>query len=156
VPAEGIAAALGTATIAPWRMEAFDAGGIHVLNDAYNANPESMAAALRTAMLMAGDAHVIAVLGQMAELGPIAAEEHERLGELVARLGVARLVTVGPEAKTIAVAALREGVEPENVAGYDDAEAALADVQAHARPGDVVVVKASRVAGLEQLAEALR
>ncbi len=156
VPPDEAAAALSLATIAPWRMETFDADGVRVLNDAYNANPESMAAALRTAMIMAGDGRVIAVLGQMAELGPIGAEEHERLGELVARLGVARLITVGPEAKTIAVAAVREGVEPENVAGYDDADAALADVRAHARTGDVVLVKASRVAGLEQLAEALR
>jgi UDP-N-acetylmuramyl pentapeptide synthase len=54
------------------------------------------------------------------------------------------------------VAALREGVEPDNVAAYDDPAGALADVRAHARTGDVVLVKGSRVAGLEVLAEALR
>ncbi|HTG47287.1 MAG TPA: UDP-N-acetylmuramoyl-tripeptide--D-alanyl-D-alanine ligase [Actinomycetota bacterium] len=156
VPLADCALALGDATVAPWRMETFWSGGVRVLNDAYNANPESMAAALRTAMVMAGEGRVLAVLGQMAELGPIGAQEHERVGELVARLGVARLITVGPEAKAIAVAALREGVEPEHVADYDDLEAAREDVRAHARPGDVVLVKASRVAGLERLAEALR
>src|SRR6185312_4999326 len=74
------------------------------------ANPESMAAALKTARWMAGDARLIAVLGQMAELGEIAAAEHERIGELAARLRVDRLVTIGPEAKAIAVAGVREGV----------------------------------------------
>ena len=157
VPIEPCAAALATATVEPWRMETFETSeGIRVLNDAYNANPESMAAALRTAAVIASEGRVIAVLGQMAELGAIGAEEHERVGELAARLRVGRLITVGPEAKTIAVAGVREGVEPDNVASYDDEEAALADVRAHARPGDVVLVKASRVAGLERLAEALR
>jgi UDP-N-acetylmuramoyl-tripeptide--D-alanyl-D-alanine ligase len=157
IPLEPCASALAAATVAPWRMETFEtAEGFRVLNDAYNANPESMAAALRTAAVIASGGRVIAVLGQMAELGPIGAEEHERVGELAARLRVGRLITVGPEAKAIAVAGVREGIEPENVASYDDGESALADVRSHARPGDVVLVKASRVAGLERLAEALR
>ena len=151
------AAALADARVSRWRMETFDGrGGIRVLNDAYNANPESVAAALKTAMAMAGDGRVIAVLGRMAELGDIAEREHERVGELAARLGVDRLITVGTEAKAIAVAGLREGVEPDGVASYDDAEVALADVLAHAREGDLVLVKGSRVVGLETLAEALR
>ena len=82
---------------------------------------------------MAADGRLIAVLGQMAELGAIADAEHERVGELAARLRVDRLITVGAEAKTIAVAGVREGVEPENVADYDDVDAALADVLAIAR-----------------------
>jgi UDP-N-acetylmuramoyl-tripeptide--D-alanyl-D-alanine ligase len=151
------AAAVERASLSPWRMEVFTTSdGIRVVNDAYNANPESMAAALRTARWMAADAQLIAVLGQMAELGDIAAREHERVGELAARLRVDRLVTVGLEAKAVAVAGLREGIEPDQVASYDDPDAALADVRAHARPGDLVVFKASRVAGLERLAEALR
>ena len=151
------AAGLKGARISHWRMETFTtAGGIRVVNDAYNANPESMAAALKSSRWMARGARLIAVLGVMAELGPIAEEEHEKLGELAARIRVDRLITVGAEAKTIANAGLREGVEPENVAAYDDPEDALADVRAHARPGDVVLFKASRVAGLERLAEALR
>ena len=157
IPLMDIAAALATADVSQWRMETFDTGeGVHVLNDAYNANPESMAAALRTARWMAGDGQLIAVLGQMAELGPIAGEEHERVGELAARLRVDRLITVGEAAKPIAVAGLREGVEPDNVASYEAPDAALEDVRAHARPGDLVLFKGSRVAGLEKLAEALR
>ena len=104
---------------------------------------------------MAADGRLIAVLGQMAELGAIADDEHERIGELAARLRVDRLIAIGAEAKAIAVAGVREGVEPENVADYDDVDAALADVLAVAREGDVVLVKGSRVAGLERLAARL-
>jgi UDP-N-acetylmuramyl pentapeptide synthase len=74
------------------------------------------------------------------------------VGELAARLHVDRLITVGAEAKTVAAAAIREGVEPQNVASYDDLDAALADVVATVVPGDVVLAKGSRVTGLEVLA----
>jgi UDP-N-acetylmuramoyl-tripeptide--D-alanyl-D-alanine ligase len=157
IPLEACAEALARARMSRWRMETFETPeGILVINDAYNANPESMAAALKAATLMAGDGRVVAVLGHMAELGDIAPEEHERVGELAARLGVDRLITVGTEAKSIAVAGLREGFEPDAVASYDDVEAALKDVRTHARGGDLVLVKGSRVVGLETLAEALR
>jgi UDP-N-acetylmuramoyl-tripeptide--D-alanyl-D-alanine ligase len=105
---------------------------------------------------MAGEGHLIAVLGTMAELGPISAGEHERIGELAARIRVDRLIAVGASARSIADAGLREGVEPDNVACYDDPDQALGDVRRSARPGDLVLFKGSRVAGLERLAEALR
>jgi UDP-N-acetylmuramoyl-tripeptide--D-alanyl-D-alanine ligase len=105
---------------------------------------------------MAGDGRLIAVLGPMAELGSIAEEAHERIGDLAARLGVDRLIVVGPDAEAIAVAAVREGVEPEHVVVVVDAEAAVAAVRASSRPDDLVLCKASRVAGLERVAEALR
>jgi UDP-N-acetylmuramoyl-tripeptide--D-alanyl-D-alanine ligase len=151
------AAGLKEARISRWRMETFTtASGVRVVNDAYNANPESTAAALKAARWMAGDARLIAVLGTMAELGAIAEREHERIGELAARIRVDRLVTVGDPARAIAAAAVREGIEPESVASYADVEAALQDVRRSARPGDVVLCKGSRVVGLERLAEALR
>jgi UDP-N-acetylmuramoyl-tripeptide--D-alanyl-D-alanine ligase len=151
------AAALKGAGVAPWRMETFTApSGVVVVNDAYNANPESMAAALKAARWMAKGARLAAVLGHMAELGRVGFEEHERLGELVVRIGVERLVTVGEEARAIARAAAREGQLPQDVASYDGPGDAAADVLAWAGPGDVVLVKGSRVAGLERVAEALR
>lgn len=151
------AAALKSAGVARWRMENFTGpSGIVVVNDAYNANPESMAAALKAARWIAEGTRLAAVLGHMAELGPISFEEHERLGELVVRIGVERLVTVGDEARAIARAAIREGQLPEDVATYDDPMDAADDVRAWANPGDVVLVKGSRVAGLERAAEALR
>jgi UDP-N-acetylmuramoyl-tripeptide--D-alanyl-D-alanine ligase len=157
IPLEACVEALRRAQVSHWRMETFETSdGFLVVNDAYNANPESMAAALKAATVMAGDRRVVAVLGQMAELGDIAPVEHERVGELAARLGVDRLITVGTEAKSIAVAGLREGFEPDAVASYDDVDAALEDVRAHARRGDLVLVKGSRIVGLETLAEALR
>jgi UDP-N-acetylmuramoyl-tripeptide--D-alanyl-D-alanine ligase len=157
VPLAAAASALGAATISHWRMETFTTGeGVRVMNDAYNANPESVAAALRTARWAAGEGHLIAVLGAMAELGAISAREHERVGELAARLRVDRLITVGETARAIATAAVREGVEPDHVAAVETEDEALEDVRRIAEPGDLVLVKGSRVAGLERLAEALR
>jgi UDP-N-acetylmuramoyl-tripeptide--D-alanyl-D-alanine ligase len=151
------AVALAEAGVSPWRMETFTTtSGIRVLNDAYNANPESTAAALRTARWMAGGNQLIAVLGEMAELGPISEDEHDRVGELAARIRVDRLITVGEAAHLIARAALREGMEPEDVSTYDTLEEALEDVRRSAAPGDLVLCKGSRVAGLEAVAEALR
>ncbi|MGH2641027.1 MAG: UDP-N-acetylmuramoyl-tripeptide--D-alanyl-D-alanine ligase [Actinomycetota bacterium] len=157
IPIDDAARALGEAGVSRWRMETFTtATGIRVLNDAYNANPESTAAALRTARWIAGEGRLIAVLGEMAELGPISAEEHDRVGSLAARLRVDRLITVGEVARTVARAALREGMEPEDVSSHDTAAEALEDVRASAGAGDLVLCKGSRVAALETIAEALR
>ena len=151
------AAALKGARISRWRMETFTTSrSVVVVNDAYNANPESMALALKTARWMARRGRLAAVLGHMAELGPVAFEEHERLGELVVRVGVDRLITLGEPALAIARAAVREGQLPEDVAKYDAPEEAAADVRSWARPGDVVILKGSRVAGVERVAELLR
>src|ERR687895_243720 len=150
---EACAGALMEARVSAWRMETFDTiDGVRVLNDAYNANPSSMSAALKAARWMSRDGRCIAVLGHMAELGAASMEEHERVGEVVARLGIERLVVVGDEARGIARGATREGVEPEHVVVVGTP----AEVRAHARPGDLVLVKGSRVVGLEWLAEALR
>ena len=151
------AAGLKEARVSDWRMQLVDgANGIRVINDAYNANPSSMAAALKAARWIARDARCIAVLGEMAELGAISGVEHERVGELVARLGIEHLVVVGDGARLIAVGAAREGVEDDRVIRCASAEEAADAVRALARPGDVVLVKGSRVAGLERVAESLR
>jgi UDP-N-acetylmuramoyl-tripeptide--D-alanyl-D-alanine ligase len=115
-----------------------------------------MAAGLKAARWIARERRLAAVLGHMAELGPIALEEHERLGELAVRVGVERLITVGEPARAIARAALREGQQPDALASYDDPTEAAADVSGWAREGDVVFLKGSRVAALERVAEALR
>ncbi|HEX9822809.1 MAG TPA: cyanophycin synthetase, partial [Actinomycetota bacterium] len=150
------AAGLKGARLSAWRMEVRDGpDGLVVLNDAYNANPTSMAAALRTARHMAGPGRCVAVLGEMAELGAIAGDEHERVGELLARLRVDEVVTVGAGARRIAVGAEREGVEPEHVLACETADEAIAALRGVLRPGDLVLVKGSRVAGLERIAAAL-
>jgi UDP-N-acetylmuramoyl-tripeptide--D-alanyl-D-alanine ligase len=157
VPPAEIAVALKDARVSPWRMETFtNAEGVRVVNDAYNANPESMAAGLKAARWMARDGRLVAVLGHMAELGPISLEEHERLGELIVRIGVERLITVGEQARAILRAAVREGMEPEAAVAVDTPREALDEIRRWVRPGDVVLVKGSRVVGLEVVAEGLR
>ena len=152
-----IARGLEGASISAGRMEVFEApGGVRVIDDAYNANPASMAAALRAARWMAGDGRCVAVLGHMAELGTISIEEHERVGELLARLGIDELVTVGEQARLIASGAEREGVEPERIHRAGSATEALEILREVLRPADVVLVKASRVVRLERISEALR
>ena len=151
------AAALKGARVSAWRMETFTtAGGVRVINDAYNANPTSMAAALQSARWLARSSRLVAVLGHMAELGSISVEEHDGVGSLVARMEVDRLITVGEPAREIERAAVREGLSLRDAANHATVDDALADLLAHVRPGDVVLIKASRVAGLERLADALR
>ncbi len=93
-------------------MEVLDRGttAIIVINDAYNASPDSMAAALKTlAQIVAPGQRSVAVLGEMAELGEFAAEEHDRIGRLAVRLNIGKLVVVGEGARHIHIAAGLEG-----------------------------------------------
>jgi UDP-N-acetylmuramoyl-tripeptide--D-alanyl-D-alanine ligase len=156
VPPEEIAHGLATTSVSQGRMQVIRVDGVRLLDDSYNANPTSMAAALKAARWMAGGSRCVAVLGHMAEIGPIADEEHERIGELVARLGVDELVVVGAEARLIAVGAEREGIEPDRIHLFQDVSRAIEGVPELVRPGDLVLVKASRVARLERVVEAIR
>ena len=145
-------AGLADAAGSPWRMELRRSpAGLVVLNDAYNANPTSMAAALDAlASLGAGGGRRFAVLGPMAELGSRSTGEHQRLGKLVASAGVELLVAVN--APDLAEGANAAGTDTVTV---DSPEAAVAALAARLRPGDAVLVKASRVAGLERVAALL-
>ncbi|MGY1724177.1 UDP-N-acetylmuramoyl-tripeptide--D-alanyl-D-alanine ligase [Blastococcus sp. SYSU DS0533] len=152
-PAAVAAALSGAEPRSRWRMEIDRrADGVTVVNDAYNANPESMRAALAALAGLAGTRR-IAVLGGMAELGPDAGAEHERLGRDAVAAGVDLVVAVGADAVGIAggasAAGRRAGEESVHV---PDRAAALALLQEVLRPGDVVLVKASRAHGLELLA----
>ncbi|MCD2190094.1 UDP-N-acetylmuramoyl-tripeptide--D-alanyl-D-alanine ligase [Actinomycetospora soli] len=132
-----------------WRMEVGERpDGVRVLNDAYNANPESMRAALATLAAMGG--RHTAVLGAMAELGADADAAHAELGRLAASSGLHRLVVVGEAAREVHEAARAAGLDSDLV---PDAASAVEAV--HPEPGDVVLVKASRSAGLETVARAL-
>ncbi|MCT2585225.1 UDP-N-acetylmuramoyl-tripeptide--D-alanyl-D-alanine ligase [Actinophytocola gossypii] len=140
------------------RMEVTDrADGVTVVNDSYNANPESVAAALRTLARMGGDGErrTWAVLGLMGELGDDGEEEHERTGRLAARLGIDRLVAVDEQAGGIQHGARLEGTDGKEPVLVPDVEAAIALLDAELRPGDVVLVKASKVAALWRVADAL-
>jgi UDP-N-acetylmuramoyl-tripeptide--D-alanyl-D-alanine ligase len=156
--ADAVAAALSAATPrSRWRMEVRDtADGVTVINDAYNANPDSMRSALKT-LAAAGRTgrRTWAVLGEMAELGEAAWDAHDEIGRLCVRLDVNRLLVVGANAKGIHAGAGLEGSWGNETAFVDDTEAALRVLRAELEPGDVVLVKASRAAGLERVALAL-
>lgn len=139
-----------------WRMEVTEtAAGYTVVNDAYNANPESMRAALQTLVALAGGRRSWAVLGEMLELGDESMAEHDEIGRLAVRLNVSRLVCVGPGARVMHLGAATEGSWSDETVHVADADAAIALVQAEIGPGDVVLVKASRGVGLERVAFAL-
>lgn len=150
------AAALAGAATSAHRMRLIDGpDGVLILDDAYNASPASMTAALKTLARLGRGRRTVAILGTMAELGDIAATEHDRAGRLAVRLGIGKLVTVGDDAIAMHEAARMEGMSPDDAlfaAGIDDALALAARV---VEDGDVVLVKASRVAGLERIAEML-
>ncbi|BBZ33196.1 UDP-N-acetylmuramoyl-tripeptide--D-alanyl-D-alanine ligase [Mycolicibacterium confluentis] len=163
---EQIAAALATAGPAsPHRMAVTTrADGVTVVNDAYNANPDSMRAGLQALAWMArsaagagGPRRSFAVLGEMAELGEDTISEHDRVGRLAVRLDVSRLIVVGTGR---AVGAMHQGAVMEGSWGseairVDDVDAALALLRAELAPGDVVLVKASNSVGLAMLAQTL-
>lgn len=151
-----IAGALSAARGPAWRMEVVHApGGWVVVNDAYNANPNSTAAALKTLVGLGRGRRTWAVLGYMAELGGSATEEHDRIGRLAVRLGVSRLVAVGEETRPMFEAARLEGMTPEEATLVANGDEALWLLRGSVEPGDVVLVKASRAVGLQSVAIAL-
>ncbi|AVV43138.1 UDP-N-acetylmuramoyl-tripeptide--D-alanyl-D-alanine ligase [Streptomyces sp. ID05-04B] len=161
--AQEIATALSEAgSLSRWRMEVTERpDGVTIVNDAYNANPESMRAALRALAAMgeasrAKGGRTWAVLGKMAELGDEALAEHDAVGRLAVRLNVGKLVAVGGrEAAWLQLGAYNEGSWGEESVHVSDAQAAVDLLRSELRPGDVVLVKASRSVGLETVAQAL-
>ena len=153
---DSVVAALATATPASrWRMEVVErADGVTVVNDAYNANPDSMRAALKALAAMGGEGRrTWAVLGSMLELGDEATAEHDAIGRLAVRLNISRLVVVGDLARPMASGAQHEGSWGEEAVWVPDADAAHDLLTENLRPGDVVLFKSSRDAGLRWLGD---
>ncbi len=152
-----VATALSEATAqSRWRMQVTEtAAGVTVINDAYNANPESMRAALKTLAIMSEGRRSVAVLGHMAELGPDSLAEHDAVGRLAVRLDVNQLIAVGEPARAIATGAALEGSWNGESEWAPDVAAAVARLEDLVRPGDVVLVKGSRSAAMERVAEAI-
>jgi UDP-N-acetylmuramoyl-tripeptide--D-alanyl-D-alanine ligase len=155
-PAE-VAEALSAAVArSKWRMDVTRRpDGVRVINDAYNANPESMRAALTALSSMAGRGRAFAVLGQMAELGGNSTAWHEEIGAFAARAGVSGLVVVGDQATPMLAGAKSEPGWRGELLHVPDGPAAAAAIAERIRPGDTVLVKASRSAGLWDVAFAL-
>lgn len=168
---EQVAAALAAAgPTSQHRMHVTTRGdGVTVIDDAYNANPDSMRAGLQALVWMARQTGTlqdspaarprrsVAVLGEMSELGEDAIAEHDRIGRLAVRLDVSRLIVVG---RGRSMSAMHHGAVMEGSFGGEttmvaDADDALTMLRSELRPGDVVLVKASNSAGLARLADAL-
>jgi UDP-N-acetylmuramoyl-tripeptide--D-alanyl-D-alanine ligase len=156
---EQVAAALAAAGPASrHRMQvATRVDGVTIINDAYNANPDSMRAGLKALAWMARGRRSWAVLGEMAELGDDAISEHDNIGRLAVRLDVSRLIVIGTGR---AMSAMHHGAVMEGSWGAEatmvaDADAALAVLRSELRAGDVVLVKGSNSAGLGALADVL-
>ncbi len=152
-----IAARLSEATAgSKWRMEVTQRpDGVVVVNDAYNASPEAMTAALTALGVMAAGGRAYAVLGPMTELGERSAEFHEQAGVVAARTGLTGIIAVGEAAAPILTGAKSVPGYAGELLAVPDADAAVAAVTERLRPGDIVLVKASRVIGLETVALAL-
>jgi len=150
-----IAERLGAAVPASrWRMEVTErADGVTIVNDAYNANPESMRAALRALAAMRSGRRAIAVVGEMRELGADSVSEHERVGRFAAELGVDQLVAVGPGAAPAAEAFTAQRGGPG--LAIDEVDQAARVLEEMLGQGEVVLLKSSRDSGLRFLGETL-
>lgn len=158
IPVADVAAGLSAAdAISPHRMHVVERpDGITVVDDSYNANPDSMRAALRALAVLAGrERRSVAVLGEMMELGAGSRAEHEAIGLQVVRLNVGLTVVVGEGALGIFAGAQREGSWGDEVVMVDDVTAAADFLAGALRPGDVVLVKSSNDAGLWRLGDLL-
>ncbi len=148
--AEGLSYAVAKSR---WRMEVTErADGVIVVNDAYNASPEAMTAALDAVRVIGAGRRAYAVLGRMAELGERSREFHEQAGMIAARTGLAGIIAVGDEAAPILTGAKSEPGFTGELVSVPDNQSALAAIVERLRPGDVVLVKASRAAGLQTVA----
>lgn len=152
---EEIAAALGEAgAVSRWRMEVHErADGVTIVNDAYNANPDSMRAALRSLAVMRGAGRTVAVIGAMRELGEDSEREHRAVGELAASLGIDRVVAIGPDAAAVATGfEAAGGRHTHTCADTDEARELLESIL---ESGDIALLKSSRDSGLRFLGDAL-
>jgi len=146
---EECAAGLASATLTKARLQIQEINGVQFIDDSYNANPESMKAALRTLIELDADGRRIAVLGQMNELGDESERGHREVGEAAATLGVDELIAVGETAAGIARAAAKAGLKKtSSVASPEAAATRLAET---ASPGDLILVKGSRSAQMERV-----
>ena len=152
-----LATALGEARpLSRWRMEVHErVDGVTIVNDAYNANPDSMRAALSALAAMGRGRRTWAVLGEMRELGHESITEHDALGRLAAHLNVSRLVAVGEGTQPIDIGARRGGRCGEESTWVPDTDAAYELLRRDLAPGDVVLLKSSRDAGLRWLGDRL-
>jgi UDP-N-acetylmuramoyl-tripeptide--D-alanyl-D-alanine ligase len=148
---EECAAGLSAAPLTKARLQIKEIGGVQFLDDSYNANPDSMKAALRTLVELDAEGKRIAVLGEMRELGAESERGHREVGEIAATLGVDQLITIGDAAELIAEGARTAGLDKVSSArSTGEAAKLLGEI---AEPGDLVLIKGSRAARTEEVIE---
>jgi len=157
IPAQTVAKRLSNAKpLSPHRMAVTDRpDGIIVIDDAYNANPESMRAGMQTLAKVANGRRSVAIIGAMRELGEGGVEAHDEIGRLAVRLGLNKFVVIGPGARASHEAAVQEGSWDGESVYFEDLDAARAALPGILKSGDVVLVKASNGSGLWRLADEL-
>jgi UDP-N-acetylmuramoyl-tripeptide--D-alanyl-D-alanine ligase len=156
--ASSIAAALSSAeSHSPGRLQILQRpDGITIINDAFNANPESTAAGLRSLACYAGRRRTVAVLGEMRELGPAAEAAHRDTSRLAAEIGIDTLITVGHGLMDTLAEAARTNPAPPAIHAAEAPDDLLPLLRRLLQPRDVVFIKASRSVGLENFAATLQ
>jgi UDP-N-acetylmuramoyl-tripeptide--D-alanyl-D-alanine ligase len=130
-------------------------GGVTLINDAYNANPNSMELALETLVEVKGKGRAIAVLGDMLELGEFAKEAHEQLGRKVSELSIDFLLTMGKEAAVVVESAIRHRFPMQRTRVVENHSEAVSTLREMIRNGDWILVKGSRGMAMEKIVETL-
>jgi UDP-N-acetylmuramoyl-tripeptide--D-alanyl-D-alanine ligase len=148
---EECAVGLASTPLTKARLQIREIDGIQFIDDSYNANPDSMKAALRTLVELDADGRRIAVLGEMGELGVESERGHREVGEAAADLEIDELIAVGATGAAIAHAAQKAGLE--NSVAVDEASEAAERLAKNAAPGDLILVKGSRSARMERVLE---
>jgi UDP-N-acetylmuramyl pentapeptide synthase len=154
IPASDIAEALGEVRLTKGRVQVKILRGITFIDDAYNANPDSMRAGIQTLAAMKNPGRKIAILGRMGELGSFAEQGHRSVGECAAAAGLQAVFTVGDEAALISDVAAKRSQKGDfkNFSTHEDCAAFL---RGWLREGDAVLLKGSRSAGMERVLQIL-
>lgn len=155
IPVKDIIEGIGEFSPGKMRLNIMDHNGIKIINDAYNASPQSMEAAINVLKDIAGDNRTIAVLGDMLELGDIAVKAHMGVGKFAFSKEVSYIVAVGENGKNIAEGALKAGAEEARVFHFKDNSEAGKFLLDFTKPGDVLVVKGSRGMKMEEIVNLL-
>jgi UDP-N-acetylmuramoyl-tripeptide--D-alanyl-D-alanine ligase len=148
---EEMKSGLGQCQLPPQRQEYFERDGVAFINDAYNANPQSMREAIKTLEGFQTSGRKFFVMGEMLELADLARSEHSRLGAEIARSKIDFLATVGEIPALTAEAARKEGMSPDHVCAFNDIPTVTAFLKDHVKTGDCVLIKGSRGAKMERV-----
>lgn len=140
----------------PMRMEVIRLdNGITIINDAYNANPKSMAYALETVSMLKREGRAIAVLGDMLELGDFTEEAHRNIGKLIGRLSIDFLLAMGDQSSIVVQWAIKNGLSPESAKIIESHHEAVLILKEIARPRDWILIKGSRKMAMEMVVKGL-